>query len=199
MSSTLFLLRYSEQSINTEKSKDMRKIKVYIAASIDGYIARLDGGLDWLTEFPNPQKDDYGYSKMLSSVDAVIMGGRTLHELSCMDILWPYKDKLTYIVSRKAIETNANVEFITEGIIEKISELRSKNGKDIWLAGGGELITMLLNAELVDEMQICYVPVILGSGIPLFPNNPIESNWTLTENIAYASGIIKLSYRLLRY
>lgn len=93
---------------------------------------------------------------MLASVDTVIMGGRTYHELSCMDILWPYKDKLTYVVSRKAIDTNANVEFITEDIIGKISELRSENGKDIWLAGGGELITMLLNAELVDEMQICY-------------------------------------------
>jgi dihydrofolate reductase len=57
---------------------------------------------------------------------------------------------------------------------------------------------MCINAGLVDEMQICYIPVILGSGIPLFPSNPKESNWELRENIAYASGIIKLSYRLLR-
>jgi dihydrofolate reductase len=66
----------------------MGKIKVYIAASLDGYIARPDGDLDWLTEFPNPSKEDYGYNEMLTSVDTVIMGGRTYHELSCMDILY---------------------------------------------------------------------------------------------------------------
>lgn len=81
----------------------MGKIKVYIAASLDGYIARPDGDLDWLTEFPNPTKEDYGYNEMLTSVDTVIMGGRTYHELSCMDILWPYKDKKTFVVSHKAI------------------------------------------------------------------------------------------------
>lgn len=176
----------------------MRKIKIYIAASLDGYIARPDGDLDWLTEFPNPTKEDYGYNEMLTSVDVVVMGGRTYHGLSCMDILWPYKDKKTFVVSHKAIDTSENIEFITDNIIERISDLKNRSSKDIWLAGGGELITMCLNAGLVDEMQICYIPIILGSGIPLFPNNPKESNWTLTENIAYASGIIKLIYRLLK-
>lgn len=135
---------------------------------------------------------------MLTSVDAVVMGGRTYHELSCMDILWAYKDKKTFVVSHKAIDTSENIEFITDNIIERISDLKNRSSKDIWLAGGGELITMCLNASLVDEMQICYIPIILGSGIPLFPNNPKESNWTLTENIAYPSGVIKLIYRLLR-
>lgn len=176
----------------------MGKIKVYIAASLDGYIARPDGDLDWLTEFPNPTKEDYGYNEMLTSVDTVIMGGRTYRELLCMDILWPYKNKKTFVVSHNSIKTNENIEFITEDIIERITELRNEEGKDIWLVGGGELITMCLNASLVDEMQICYIPVILGSGIPLFPSNPKESNWELRENIAYASGIIRLSYRLLR-
>lgn len=176
----------------------MGKIKVYIAASLDGYIARPDGDLDWLTEFPNPTKEDYGYNEMLTSVDTVIMGGRTYHELSCMDILWPYKDKKTFVVSHKAIDTKENIEFITDNIIERISDLKNRSSQDIWLAGGGELITMCINAGLVDEMPICYIPVILGSGIPLFPSNPKESNWELRENIAYASGIIKLSYRLLR-
>lgn len=176
----------------------MGKIKVYIAASLDGYIARPDGDLDWLTEFPNPTKEDYGYNEMLTSVDTVIMGGRTYRELLCMDILWPYKNKKTFVVSHNSIKTNENIEFITEDIIERITELRNEESKDIWLVGGGELITMCLNASLVDEMQICYIPVILGSGIPLFPSNPKESNWELRENIAYASGIIRLSYRLLR-
>lgn len=144
-------------------------------ASLDGYIARPDGDLDWLTEFPNPTKEDYGYNEMLTSVDTVIMGGRTYHELSCMDILWPYKDKKTFVVSHKAIDTKENIEFITDNIIERISDLKNRSSQDIWLAGGGEL-----------------------SGIPLFPSNPKESNWELRENIAYASGIIKLSYRLLR-
>lgn len=176
----------------------MRKTKVYITASLDGYIAQPDGDLDWLIEFTNTAKEDYGYNEMLTSVDTVIMGGKTYLELSCMDIVWPYKDKLTYIVSRKAMDVSENTEFITENIIEKISELRNKEGKDIWIAGGGRLIALLLNAGLVDELQICYVPIILGAGIPLFPDNILQkSNCKLIENTAYDSGVIRLSYSVV--
>ena len=176
----------------------MKKIKLYIAASLDGYIARPDGELDWLLKYPMPTGTEYGYKDLMDSIDVVIMGGRTYREMLCMDIVWPYKDKKTYVVSRNSMETEENIEFITENIIEKISELQDEEGKDIWLVGGGELITMFFNEGLIDELQICYIPIILGAGIPLFPNNPKESNWELIGNTTYDSGIIKIDYQIKR-
>ncbi|MFV0398578.1 MAG: dihydrofolate reductase family protein [Bacteroidales bacterium] len=96
------------------------------------------------------------------------------------------------------MKTGENIEFITENIIDRIIKLRKEKGKNIWIIGGGVLISLLLNTGLVDELQICYIPVILGSGVPLFPNNPKESAWTLIGSIAYDSGIIKLDYAIQR-
>jgi dihydrofolate reductase len=175
----------------------MKKIKLYIAASLDGYIARPDGNLDWLTKYPMPTGTEYGYKDLMDSVDTIIMGGKTYRAVLDMDFEWPYSGKTCYIVSRR--DTNLtpteDVKFITENIVETIAELKERDGKDIWLVGGGQLVTLLLNHDLVDEMQICFIPVILGDGIPLFPKQPKESNWELTGHTAYDSGILKTDYK----
>jgi len=177
------------------KLKNMRKIKVYIAASLDGYIARPDGDLDWLTKYPITPEINYGYNEFFDSVDTVIMGGKTYRDILNMDVIYPYESKTTYVITRNIINSpKDNRYFITDNVIDEISELKTQQGKDIWLVGGGELITMMLNANLVDEMQICYVPVILGTGILLFPNNPKESTWKLVGSDIYDSGFIKVNY-----
>lgn len=175
----------------------MKKIILYIAASLDGRIAEPDGGLEWLTKFPNPEKTDYGYKDLLASVDTVIMGGKTYRELLNMDVIWPYKEQTTYVVTGGWTEKTAdgNIRFITDNVIETISALRNERGKDIWLVGGGELVSMLLEADLVDEMRICYFPVILGKGIPLFPQQPKASKWELINSVVYDSGVLKVDYR----
>lgn len=173
----------------------MKKVKLYIAASIDGYIARPDGDLEWLTGFPNPLKTDYGYRNFLASVDTVIMDNRTYQDILSMDVIWPYKGKETYVVTHHAQETKENIRFISENVVETISELHKKDGKDIWLFGGGQLISILLSADLVDEMQITYIPMILGNGIPLFPNSPKESQWSLLENKAFDNGVLQVKYQ----
>jgi len=175
----------------------MKKIKLYIAVSLDGFIARTDGSLDWLTEFPNPSGTDHGYKTLMESIDTVIMGGKTYHEVLNLSLDWPYKEKTTFIISHHDtnLTTSENVQFITENVIDTIEELKRQDGKDIWLVGGGQLISMLLNRDLVDEMQICYIPIILGEGIPLFPNQPKESRWELISNTAYDSGILKADFR----
>ena len=141
--------------------------------------------------------ESQAYKDLLVSVDTVIMGGKTYRELLNMDVIWPYKQQITYVVTRGWTENAAaeNIEFITENVVETISGLRKQDGKDIWLVGGGELTAMLLAADLVDEMQIAYIPVILGKGIPLFPEQPKESKWELISNVAYDSGILKVDYR----
>lgn len=175
----------------------MKKIKLYIAASLDGYIARPDGDLDWLVQYPAPAGAEYGYQDFTDSVDTIIMGNGTYQEILTMNIDWPYKDKSTYVLSRYTtnLPPKENVVYITDNVIEAIHQIKHQKGKDIWLMGGGQTITLLLNHDLVDEMQICYIPLILGEGIPLFPNKPKESQWKLMGSTAYDSGILKVDYR----
>lgn len=164
--------------------------------SLDGYIATPDGGIEWLNEIPNPNKEDYGYNTLLDSVDTVLMGGRTYHEIIGFGVPWPYKDKQTYVISRNNtnVTPDEKVEFITEVIYQKIAALKEADGKDIWLVGGGELTTILLNRDLIDEMQIAIIPTILGEGLPLFPNKPKTSKWTLVENKSFSTGLVLLTY-----
>ncbi len=162
----------------------MRQVILNIAASLDQRIAEPDGSLEWLAGFPKPED----HKELLASVDTVIMGGKAYRELLNMDVVWPYQNQQTYVVSHHEWSADGNVSFITENVIETISELRNEPGKDILLAGGGELISMLLAVDLVDEMQIIYIPVILGKGIPLFPDQPKESKWKLLDSKGYGKN-----------
>lgn len=175
----------------------MRRIKLYIASSIDGYIARPDGNLDWLLKYPITPESNYGYDEFWDSVGSVIMGGRTYRDILNMDAVYPYKDKMSYIITQNKINApTENVHFISDSIIEIISGLKMKEEKDLWLVGGGEIISLFLNYDLVDEMIITIVPTILGNGIPLFPNCPKESDWDLLDCKSYASGMTQMHYRL---
>ena len=164
--------------------------------SLDGYIATPDGGIEWLNEIPNPTNEDHGYNALLESVDTVLMGGRTYHEIIGFGVPWPYKDKQTYVIAHNDtnVTPDEKVEFITEDIYRRISALKEAEGKDIWLVGGGVLTTMLLNHDLIDEMQIAIVPTILGEGLPLFPDKPKTSKWTLIENKSFSTGLALLTY-----
>lgn len=112
-----------------------------------------------------------------------------------MDIVWPYKEQQTYVISHHNWDEKENIHFITENIIETISGLRNQEGKNIWLVGGGEIVSMLLQAGLVDEMRIFYIPVILGKGISLFPEQPIDSQWKLLESNPYENGVLEVKYQ----
>ncbi|MDR0660218.1 MAG: dihydrofolate reductase family protein [Prevotellaceae bacterium] len=173
----------------------MKKIILYIAASIDGRIAEPDGDIEWLSEFPITKEMNYGYKEFIASIDTIIMGGRSWRELSNMDAMGAYTNKSVYVVSRYDWREKGNIKFITENVIERIVDLRNETGKDIWLFGGGELVSMLLAADLVDEMRIAYIPVVLGKGVPLFPGQPKESKWELIESRSYSSGIIMVEYQ----
>lgn len=173
----------------------MRKIKLYIAASIDGYIADIEGGLDWLSEYPITSELNYGYDEFFDSVDTVILGGRTYRDILNMDVIYPYKDKISYIITRnKTNNPKENIQFILENITETVSELKKQEGKDIWLVGGGEIISMLLDNNLIDEMIITTIPMILGSGMLLFPNTSKESAWQLQNTHSYSNNVLQVEY-----
>lgn len=175
----------------------MSKIILYIAKSLDGYIAKPNGDLEWLTSFPAPASGDYGYAALLDSIDTIIMGRKTYHELLGFGIEWPYSGFNTYIVtSNKALEIKSPDTFlITENIAERVAELTKKATKNIWLVGGGELVTAFLDHALIDTMIISIVPTILGEGIPLFAGKPTSSNWVLTNTEAFNTGLVNLTYQ----
>ena len=170
----------------------MKKLKLYITASVDGYIAPPDGDLDWLVGCPLASKEDH--KSFLSFVDTVILGGRTYRDMCCMDILWPYKDKTVYVVTRNPIMEKDNVNFITENVIETITQLKKEDGKDIWLVGGGKLTSWLQEHGLIDEIIVTYIPETLEAGKPLFSDKLKESDWVPVEEVSYENGATKKVY-----
>ena len=175
----------------------MRKIILYIAASIDGYIAGLDGELDWLSDYPITPELNYGYEDFFESIDTVIMGGRTYRDILNMDVVYPYKNKISYIITRNTINsTKEDIIYITNNIEDNISELKKREGKDIWLVGGGEIVSLFLNQNWIDEMIITYIPILLGEGIRLFPNKAKESKWSLIQSQAFINGVVQTRYQV---
>ena len=190
MSTTLLFLYL------TEHFAIMKKIKLYIAASIDGYIAESDGSLDWLMKYPINSETNYGYDDFFKSIDTAIMGGRTYRDILNMDVIWPYKDKTTYVLTRNLQKSKGDIHFISENIIETIIDLQHKKGTDIWLVGGGATVSLLLNHELIDEMIITTIPVILGNGIALFPPLIKESEWEVLSSQKYDNGVSQIHYKI---
>lgn len=171
----------------------MKKVKFYIIASIDGYIAcPWDDDIKWFAEFPNPSKNDYGYKDFFDSTDTVIMDELVYNEILSLDVIWPYKDKVTYVISRFERKSEENIRFITDNIAETVFRLKQQPGKDIWLIGG-KAISQLFDQS--DEIQLVYIPIIHGNDKPLFPENLSFSQWILSESNAYDNGTIRLTYQ----
>src|SRR5262245_19642773 len=145
----------------------MRRIIVQIATSADGYIARPDGNLDWLTSRPAP-KGFYGLPAFAKTVDAKILGRQT-YDFSVRAGATFRKSDLHYVFSRRAAPAVAppGVEFVAEPIPAFVDRLRRERGKHVWLMGGGEIIGAFLDAGAIDEFVITVMPTFIGEGIPL--------------------------------
>lgn len=174
----------------------MTKIKLYIAASLDGFIAREDGSLDWLEKLPNPNNVDYGYADFYATIDTVLMGRTTYEEILSFGVDWPYQNCNNYILtSNKNYQTKTeNTALINTLDKESIEQIKQDSKKDIWIIGGGRVITEFLNLEVVDEMILCIIPTIIGSGIKLFPNNPKETEFDLVKSESFSTGAVLLTY-----
>jgi dihydrofolate reductase len=170
----------------------MRKIKLFIASSLDGYIAKEDGSVDWL-----PENADSGYGPFYSSIDTVLMGKKTYEQILTFG-KYPYKDKTSYVFTRNINQKkkDKNVEF-TSDIEEFTEELISSSGKDIWLVGGSVIASTFLNHRFVDELILSVIPVVLGKGIPLFKNIKEEIKLELIKTTEYAE-LIELHYKVLK-
>lgn len=176
----------------------MRKTILYIAASLNGKIAKADGSVEWLESIPNPDKLDYGFYDFYKLVDVTIQGYTTYSQVLSWGVDFPYPDKQNYVFTRKkGLEDTLDVTFVSEKHIDFLKQLKKEEGKDIWIVGGGMLNTMVLNAHLVDEIQLFVMPIILGEGIDLFGSLLQETELNLLTSKSYSNGVVELRYSIL--
>ncbi len=174
----------------------MSEITLYIAASMDGKIARADGSVDWIENVPAPKGYDFGHAQFIEGVDVTIMGYSTYEQLLSWDIEFPYKEYLNFVVTRKENpQNNGHVEFVNSMDEPTIERIRSQSSKSIWCIGGGGLNGTLLNAKAIHEIRIFLMPVVLPDGIPLFSGVENET-WLGTPSLVeHEGGVVELIYR----
>ncbi|HMF55564.1 MAG TPA: dihydrofolate reductase family protein [Pyrinomonadaceae bacterium] len=169
----------------------MRKVILFIANSLDGFIARADGGFDWLFT-----DNDYGMRKFYGSIDAVMMGRKTYGMMLGFGES-SYRGKKNYVFSRKSgSSTDENVEFVSGDVKSFVESLKRQPGKDIWLVGGFGLAETFWREHLIDEIILSVHPIILGSGIPLFRKADEQIDLELLKSKAFKSGLVQLHYRV---
>ena len=142
---------------------------VYIATSLDGFIATSDGDVDWLDEIPNPEKSDFGFADFMRGIDALVMGRKSFEKILTFGV-WPY-DKPVYVLTRSKAEVpqgmENKVEFINGTPSEVVAQLKELGHRNLYI-DGGITIQGFLEEDLIGEIIITRVPLLLGNGIPLF-------------------------------
>lgn len=173
----------------------MSKVVLYIAASADGYIADQDGGVDWLEAFQQ-EGEDYGYSAFYETVGAVIMGTATYQQVLTFGS-WPYAGVESYVMTRQSglPRPAESIRFYAGAPGDLVGDLKARLEKDIWLVGGGKLVTSFARANLIDEYRVYLMPLLLGSGIPLY--HPFEPGrrLRLIDHCVYPDGVVMLRYQ----
>jgi dihydrofolate reductase len=172
----------------------MRKVILGLGISLDGYIARRDGAVDFLF-----MPKDYSMGPFFKTIDTALMGRKTYDVALKMGGGGFGGSMISYVFSRTlAAGERDGMIFTKDSPASMVGQLRKRRGKHIWLMGGGELIRDFLKADLVDELYIGVVPVLLGEGIPLFPSGFPQRNFALVKNQTFSKGLIALTYRRVR-
>jgi dihydrofolate reductase len=171
-----------------------RKLILYIATSLDGYIARLNGDLDWL-DIVQVEGEDYGYQHFVESVDTVIVGRKSYDKVMTLVDEFPHKDKKCYILTRSERESSeANLVFYNKSLEMLLETLRQEGGAHIYCDGGAEVVTELMRLDAIDEYIISIIPIFLGDGIRLFKANRPEMHLQLIDATAFSTGLVQLQY-----
>jgi len=172
---------------------------VYIATSLDGFIAGEDGDSSWLTEIPNPDQSDFGFADFMSRIDALIMGRKTFDQVLAFGV-WPY-DKPVFVLSNTLrsipAEAATKAEVINGELEPVIAKLKSRGHLNLYV-DGGVTIQSFLQEDLIDEMIITRVPILLGSGVQLFGHLQDAMEFSLERTEILNGGLVKSSYKRVR-
>ena len=173
----------------------MASIILYIACSLDGYIADDSGSVSWLDAFGDGG-DDFGYTDFLQQVGTLLMGGRTYRQVLEFGE-WPYPGKRTVVFTRHPVEGEAppDVEFRHELTPALLETLRAGDSRAIWLVGGANLVAQVIRLQELDSCRIFIMPLVLGSGIPLFEPGLKLASLQLEQATPHAQGVVELRYR----
>ena len=167
------------------------KNKVFIATSLDGYIADKNGGIDWLHSIPNPENIDMGYGEFASQIDALVMGRTTFETICGFDIDWPYQ-KPVFVLSNSLTnipEIYEDKAFLVKGTLKEILGQIHKKGYHSLYIDGGRTIQSFLKEDLIDEMTITIIPYLLGGGIPLFTELPDKLDFECVDSKLYLEKV----------
>ncbi|NCU03563.1 MAG: dihydrofolate reductase [Chitinophagaceae bacterium] len=174
----------------------MRKLCLFIATSLDGYIAKPNNDLSFL-KLVEKEGEDYGYAEFTSSIDTIILGRKTydyvLKEIGTSH--YDNGDRDVYVITRTERPQQGRTIFYTGNIAALINRLKSEQGKNIYCDGGAELIDALLQQDLIDEMIISIIPVLVGDGTRLFKDGRPEQTLEFIEAKTFETGLTQLHYK----
>jgi dihydrofolate reductase len=172
-----------------------RKLMVYIAASVDGFIAKPNDDLSFLS-IVQQEGEDYGYGEFMKTVDTVIMGRKTFDwvykEISGL----PHPDKETYVITKTRKPDIGKTIFYNDNLKELVLRLKRQKGSNIFCDGGAEIVNALLKENLVDEIIVSIIPILVGTGTRLFMEARNEKKLNLVSAKSYESGLIQIHYKL---
>ena len=173
----------------------MRKVTLFIAMSLDGYIADKDGGVDWLNGQEEDGENMDTYSEFIKTIDTIIMGWNTYHqvitELSPEE--WVYPEQVSFVITHREIPSTERIHFTSESPCDLVKRLREEEGNGIWICGGASIVRQLMETDLIDTLHISVIPTLLGDGVRLFGPLEKEQKLRLVKTQSY-NGITDLVY-----
>ena len=169
--------------------ESVRRIRYSVAMSLDGYIAGPNGEIDWIIMDP-----EIDFGAIYAQFDTVLIGRRTFEPMVRAGRATMPGMKTFVFSSTLRQQDHPDVNVVGENAEQTVATLRAASGKDIWLFGGGELFRRLLEAGVVDAVEVAVIPVLLGGGIPLLPPTSKQTTLRLTGHRTYATGIVALEY-----
>lgn len=174
----------------------MRKTVLFIAMSLDGYIADKNGKVDWLTAQDNEVETAGSYADFEKSIDTVIMGWETYYQIvtELSPEQWVYENLQSYVLTHRDCPSTKNIKFISADPCALVKELKREVGKAIWICGGADVVRQLMAQDLIDAYHISIIPMILGEGTRLFPDNGQEIKLRLVT-VKNSNGITELLYQ----
>nr|WP_294928700.1 dihydrofolate reductase family protein [uncultured Flavobacterium sp.] len=174
----------------------MRKLSLFIATSLDGYIAKPNDDLSFL-KLVEKEGEDYGYKDFTETIDTIIIGRRT-YDYVIKEIGASHYDngeRNVYVITRTERPNLGKITFYTGNLTEFVQQLKSENGKNIYCDGGAEVINELLKHDLIDELIISVIPVLLGDGTRLFKDGRPEQLLEFVKAKTFDTGLIQLNYK----
>lgn len=177
----------------------MRKLVIFIATSLDGYIAKPNDDLSFLKSVEK-EGEDYGYAEFMDNIDTIILGRKTfdyvVREIGSSHYDNGQRD--VYVITRTERPSVGRTTFYTGKLTELVQRLKSGSGNNIYCDGGAEIINELLQHDLIDEFTISIIPVLVGNGTRLFKDNRPEQHLEFVSAISFETGLTQLHYRRIR-